>query len=230
MTNCQLPHRCRVFVSSSWIITIVRTLWQSSLRQIHISTQGHPTCTVQLKAKHPRACAGRAARRGLRAHEGQMVLSFCCNTTSKTWHRVFSTILWSVRRDIMSTSGGATSVGPSLVFRAEICAVCTPFVPVARERLLGVPSSMVASAVWCFLVKFIQVPFFCCPTVLLVSSLVDNGLATKGSNFSDLVCHGDSSCIDGLMDGCKGYRGLFGCTARSKLHECFVKKLSPHVH
>lgn len=93
------------------------------------------------------------------------------------------------------------------------------------------PSSMVASAMWCFLVGFLRVPFVCCPTALPPSSLVDNGLATEGTIFSDLVCHDDSSCTDGLIDGCKGFRGLFGCIARSKLHEeCFVKKLSPHFH
>lgn len=122
-------------------------------------------------------------------------------------------------------------MGPSLVFRTEICAVCTLFVPVARGRSLGVPSSMVVSTMWCFLVGFLRVPFFCCPTILPTSSHVDNGLATEGSDLSGLVCHDDSSCIDGLMDGCKGFRGLFGCKARSNLHEeCFVKKLSPHFH
>jgi hypothetical protein len=40
-----------------------------------------------------------------------------------------------------------------------------------------------------------------------------------------------SSWIRVVMDGCKGFRRLFGCAARSKLHEeYFVKKLSPRFH
>lgn len=38
------------------------------------------------------------------------------------------------------------------------------------------------------------------------------------------------SRINGVLDTCNEFRGSFGSAARSKLHEDFVKKLSPHFH
>lgn len=144
-----------------------------------------------------------------------MVVSCCCSTTSKTWHLLLSAWIWVPDRDALPTSDSGIIDIPSPILPSLGYAACTPFVPGVRRSPSGVPLSIAASAgrveygSWprdCFLVVVLDV-LLC--TVLIISRtspFVHND-PTAGTIVSlDLERAVGSSCINGVIEGCKGFR------------------------